>query len=90
MVRINKKAVQLSLQTVVVGIVLLVVLAVVLFIFSRNISAQDTLIGDQIANADNEDYVEGLLGGCESGETRKITRGGELVQQNCVDGKWQG
>ena len=44
----NKKAMEITLSTVVIGIILLIVLAVVLFIFGSNIGKQNEIIGNQI------------------------------------------
>ena len=54
---LGKKA-SMSLQLVIIGIILLVVLAVVLLIFGTNIGKQDKIISTQI----------GGLGDCFNGE----------------------
>lgn len=47
------KGVSLSLQTVIVGILLLIVLGVVLFVFMRGINGQDDVIQDNNGRIDN-------------------------------------
>jgi hypothetical protein len=63
----NKKAIELSLQAVVIGIILLVVLGVVLYIFGSNIGKQNSIIGGQLDDVNNSisgddtSFVDNLL-----------------------------
>ncbi|MGM5483297.1 MAG: hypothetical protein ACQER9_00075 [Nanobdellota archaeon] len=42
----NKKSMQMSLQTVIVGVILLLVLAVIIYIFTSRMGEQNEAVGD--------------------------------------------